>query len=152
MTPFTDDVVQTILLAAKLLTGHRRRQFQVEMPLKYCKGSARQAEKLLAGDGPRSTPGSTNSARAFSAWTFMNFAAAKRPKNSARNSKSTSIVWSTPKPRPIPSFRLLSRTLGSPPRSCVRPCLPNPNWRTWCPVVRPWEFSSTVWPTGSAGC
>ena len=49
MTPFTDDVIQSIQLVANLLTGHRRRQFQAEMPLKYCKGSARQAEKAFGG-------------------------------------------------------------------------------------------------------
>jgi len=47
MTPLTDDVISTIQLAAKLLTGYRRRQFQAEMALKYCQGSARQAEKAF---------------------------------------------------------------------------------------------------------
>jgi len=44
MAPLTDDVIQTILSAAQLLTGHRRRQFQAETAVKYCNGSARQAE------------------------------------------------------------------------------------------------------------
>ena len=44
MATLTDDVVQTILSAAKLLTGYRRRQFQAEMAHKYCNGSARLAE------------------------------------------------------------------------------------------------------------
>jgi hypothetical protein len=33
--------------AARLLTGHRRRQFQAEMALKYCQGSARKTEKVF---------------------------------------------------------------------------------------------------------
>jgi hypothetical protein len=44
MATLTEDVVQTILSAAKLLTGFRRRQFQAEMAHKYCNGSARLAE------------------------------------------------------------------------------------------------------------
>ena len=44
MTPLTDDVIQTIRSAAKLLTGYKRRQFQAEITHKYCHGSARQAE------------------------------------------------------------------------------------------------------------
>jgi hypothetical protein len=44
MAELTDDVRQTILLAARLLTGHKRRRFQAEMARKYCGGSARHAE------------------------------------------------------------------------------------------------------------
>jgi hypothetical protein len=44
MSELTDDVIRTIQSAAKLLTGYKRRQFQAEMALKYCNGSARQAE------------------------------------------------------------------------------------------------------------
>lgn len=44
MTELTDEVLQTIQSAAKLLTGYKRRQFQALMALKYCNGSARQAE------------------------------------------------------------------------------------------------------------
>lgn len=44
MTTLTEDVIQTILSAAKLLTGHRRRQFQAETAVKYCNSSARLAE------------------------------------------------------------------------------------------------------------
>jgi Rhodopirellula transposase DDE domain len=44
MALLTDDTVQTILSAAKLLTGHRRRRFQAEMAHKYCGGSARLAD------------------------------------------------------------------------------------------------------------
>lgn len=47
MTPLTDDVVQTIRSAARLLTGYRRRQFQAETANQYCDGSARQAEALF---------------------------------------------------------------------------------------------------------
>lgn len=44
MTELTDDVLRTIQSAAKLLTGYKRRQFQAQMALRYCNGSARQAE------------------------------------------------------------------------------------------------------------
>src|SRR5271165_3382900 len=44
MAALTDDTIQTIQSAAKLLTGYRRRQFQAEVALKYCNGSARRAE------------------------------------------------------------------------------------------------------------
>jgi transposase len=44
MALLTDDVVQTVQSAAKLLTGYRRRRFQAEMAVKYCNGSAREAE------------------------------------------------------------------------------------------------------------
>ena len=44
MHELTEDIIQTIQSAAKLLTGYKRRQFQAQMALKYCNGSARQAE------------------------------------------------------------------------------------------------------------
>jgi hypothetical protein len=44
MTELTDGVLRTIQSAAKLLTGYKRRQFQAQMALAYCNGSARQAE------------------------------------------------------------------------------------------------------------
>jgi Rhodopirellula transposase DDE domain len=44
MPALANDVLQTILLAATLLTGHKRRRFQAEMALQYCGGSARHAE------------------------------------------------------------------------------------------------------------
>ena len=44
MPELTDDVVQTIRSAAKLLTGYKRRPFQAQMAVRYCGGSARQAE------------------------------------------------------------------------------------------------------------
>jgi hypothetical protein len=44
MESLTDDVIQTIKSAAKLLTGYKRRQFQAEMAWKYCNGSARSSE------------------------------------------------------------------------------------------------------------
>jgi transposase len=47
MAALTEDTIETIVSAAKLLTGYRRRQFQAEMALKYCNGSARQAETLF---------------------------------------------------------------------------------------------------------
>jgi Rhodopirellula transposase DDE domain len=47
MALLTEDFIQTIQSAAKLLTGPKRRRFQAESALKYCTGSARQAEKLF---------------------------------------------------------------------------------------------------------
>ncbi len=47
MTAPTEDALQTILSAAQLLTGHKRRRFQAEAALQYCRGSARQAEKVF---------------------------------------------------------------------------------------------------------
>jgi hypothetical protein len=47
MEPLTEGVVQSILSAAKLLTGHKRRRFQAEMAHKYCGGSARFAESTF---------------------------------------------------------------------------------------------------------
>ena len=44
MPALANDVLQTILLAAALLTGHKRRRFQAEMANTYCDGSARHAE------------------------------------------------------------------------------------------------------------
>jgi hypothetical protein len=44
MPALADDVLQTILLAATLLTGHKRRRFQAEMAPQHCGGSARHAE------------------------------------------------------------------------------------------------------------
>ena len=44
MADLTDDARQAILLAATLLTGHKRRRFQAEMAHLYCGGSARLAE------------------------------------------------------------------------------------------------------------
>lgn len=44
MADLTDDTHRAILLAATLLTGHKRRQFQAEMAHAYCGGSARLAE------------------------------------------------------------------------------------------------------------
>jgi hypothetical protein len=44
MAELTDDTRRAILLAATLLTGHKRRRFQAEMAHTYCDGSARLAE------------------------------------------------------------------------------------------------------------
>jgi hypothetical protein len=47
MAELIEDTIQSIQSAAKLLTGYRRRQFQAEMALKYCDGSARRAETVF---------------------------------------------------------------------------------------------------------
>lgn len=47
ITELTDTVRETILSAARKLTGFLRRQFQAEVAGKYCQGSARQAEQLF---------------------------------------------------------------------------------------------------------
>lgn len=47
MVQLGTEIIQTILLAARLLTGHRRRQFQAETTVQFCGGSARQAEKVF---------------------------------------------------------------------------------------------------------
>jgi hypothetical protein len=44
MAELGDDMRRTILLAATLLTGHKRRRFQAETASTYCGGSARLAE------------------------------------------------------------------------------------------------------------
>jgi Rhodopirellula transposase DDE domain len=44
MADLTDDTRRAILLAATLLTGHKRRRFLAEMAHQYCRGSARLAE------------------------------------------------------------------------------------------------------------
>src|SRR4051812_23103485 len=44
MADLTDDARRAILLAAQLLSGYKRRQFQAEMANTYCGGSARLAE------------------------------------------------------------------------------------------------------------
>jgi hypothetical protein len=44
MAALTDDARRAILLAATLLTGHKRRRFQAEIATTYCGGSARLAE------------------------------------------------------------------------------------------------------------
>ncbi len=44
LAELTDDVRHTILLAATLLTGHKRRRLQAEVAHTYCGGSARHAE------------------------------------------------------------------------------------------------------------
>jgi hypothetical protein len=47
LTELTESVRETILSAAKKLTGFRRRQFQAEMALKYCQSSPRRAERVF---------------------------------------------------------------------------------------------------------
>lgn len=44
MALITDDALESIKSAAKLLTGYKRRRLQAEMALKYCNGSSRVAE------------------------------------------------------------------------------------------------------------
>jgi len=47
LSQLTDAVRETILSAARKLTGFRRRQFQAEVAKQYCQGSARRAEQLF---------------------------------------------------------------------------------------------------------
>jgi hypothetical protein len=47
LTELTESVRETILLAARKLTGFRRRQFQAEMAIKYCRSSPRRAERVF---------------------------------------------------------------------------------------------------------
>jgi len=47
MAEVSASVKDDILLAARTLTGHRRRAFQAEMALKYCDGQPRQAERVF---------------------------------------------------------------------------------------------------------
>ena len=42
--PLSESQIEDLRLAAAYLTGIKRRAFQAEMTLKYCNGSARQAE------------------------------------------------------------------------------------------------------------
>jgi uncharacterized membrane protein YccC len=45
LSELSESVIDTIQVAARKLTGHRRREFQAEMTLKYCAGSSRLAER-----------------------------------------------------------------------------------------------------------
>lgn len=48
MSPLlAEALTETIQMAARKLTSHRRREFQAGMVLKYCQGSPRQAERLF---------------------------------------------------------------------------------------------------------
>jgi uncharacterized membrane protein YccC len=47
MTELIDSVKEDILSAARKLTGHRRREYQAEMAIKYCDGNARRAERVF---------------------------------------------------------------------------------------------------------
>ena len=42
-----DDLIATVRSASKKLTGFQRRQFQAELAMKYCDGSARRAETVF---------------------------------------------------------------------------------------------------------
>lgn len=57
-TELTEDVVETIKLAARKLTGWKRRLFQAETALKYCRGNPRKAERVFKLR-PKSTPWSS---------------------------------------------------------------------------------------------
>ena len=46
-TELTESVRATLLSAARKLTGFRRRQFQAEMAIKYCRGNPRRAERVF---------------------------------------------------------------------------------------------------------
>ena len=46
-TELTESVKETILSAARKLTGFRRREFLAEMTLKYCAGKPRRAEQVF---------------------------------------------------------------------------------------------------------
>jgi DDE family transposase len=47
LAELSESVKETIKLAARQLTGFRRRQFQAEMAIKYCAGSPRRTERLF---------------------------------------------------------------------------------------------------------
>ena len=47
LSELTPSVRETIKSGARKLTGYQRRQFQAEVALRYCQGSARQAERLF---------------------------------------------------------------------------------------------------------
>jgi hypothetical protein len=47
LTELTESVRETIQSAARKLTGFRRRQFQAEMAIKYCRGNPRRAEEVF---------------------------------------------------------------------------------------------------------
>ena len=47
LTELTESVKATVWSAARKLTGYLRRQFQAEMAIKYCEGSARRAERVF---------------------------------------------------------------------------------------------------------
>jgi hypothetical protein len=46
-TELTESVRDTIQLAARKLAGFRRRQFQAEMAIKYCRSNPRRAERMF---------------------------------------------------------------------------------------------------------
>jgi len=47
LSDLTDAVRETIKSGARKLTGFQRRQFQAEVAIQYCKGSAREAERVF---------------------------------------------------------------------------------------------------------
>lgn len=46
-TELTESVRETILSAARKLTGFQRRRFQAEVAIKYCRGNPRRAERIF---------------------------------------------------------------------------------------------------------
>ncbi len=48
--------IADLRLAARQMKGAARRRFQAEMTLKYCGGSARKGESILAGNVIASRP------------------------------------------------------------------------------------------------
>jgi len=47
LAELTESVRETIQSAARKLTGFRRRQFQAEMAIKYCRSNPRRAERVF---------------------------------------------------------------------------------------------------------
>lgn len=47
LNDLTDTVRETIKSGARKLTGFQRRQFQAEVAIQYCQGSAREAERVF---------------------------------------------------------------------------------------------------------
>lgn len=60
--PLSASQIEDLRLASSTLSGADRRSFQAAMTLKYCRGNARQAERVLGWNPSRrgvSTPGFT---------------------------------------------------------------------------------------------
>ena len=83
MDELTDSVKETILSAARKLTGFRRRAFQAEMTIKYCNGKARQAEQVF-GWGREAVHTGLNERRT-GIRCLENFSARGRPRTEEAN-------------------------------------------------------------------
>lgn len=79
MDELTESVTETILSAARKLTGFRRREFQAEMTIKYCNASARRAEQVF-GWGREAVNTGLNERRT-GIRCLENFSARGRPKS-----------------------------------------------------------------------